>query len=54
MLTVNELKEALKESSLSKDQLDKIFNSIDFDKDGIINYSDFLAATVDKHETLTM
>ena len=54
MLTVNELKEALKESTLTKEQLDMIFSSIDFDKDGVINYSEFLAATVDKHEALTM
>jgi calcium-dependent protein kinase len=54
MLTVNELKEALRESTLSKEQLDKIFNQIDFDRDGVINYSEFLAATVDKHEALTM
>lgn len=54
MLTVNEIKEALKESTLSKEQLDRIFSSIDFDHDGVINYSEFLAATVDKHQALTM
>lgn len=31
-----------------------IFASIDFDHDGVINYSEFLAATVNKHEALTM
>ena len=34
--------------------LENIFKSIDFHHSGTINYSEFLAATVDKKKTLTM
>jgi calcium-dependent protein kinase len=34
--------------------LDDIFRSIDFNKDGQINYTEFLAATVDKKKALTL
>jgi hypothetical protein len=36
------------------EDLDGIFKAIDFNKDGLINYSEFLAATVDKRKALTM
>ena len=48
MLTINEVKEAFKDSNIPNSDVDKIFNMIDFDHDGVINYSEFLAATIDK------
>lgn len=39
---------------MPQEDLDDIFKMIDFDKDGMINYSEFLAATVDKKKALTM
>ena len=54
LLSLNEIKQAFKDSNISPEDLEDIFKSIDFDKDGLINYSQFLAATVDKKKTLTM
>jgi calcium-dependent protein kinase len=48
ILTVNEIKEAFKGSSMAQEDVDEIFNMIDFDHDGVINYSEFIAATMDK------
>jgi calcium-dependent protein kinase len=48
ILTVNEIKEAFKGSSMAQEDVDGIFNMIDFDHDGVINYSEFIAATMDK------
>lgn len=48
ILTINEIKEAFKESSIAQVDVAKIFNMIDTDHDGMINYSEFLAATIDK------
>ena len=53
-LTLNEIKEAFKGSNFSDDDLDNIFKSIDMNHDGEINYSEFLAATVDKKKALTL
>lgn len=54
MLSLNEIKEGFKESNFPQDDLDEIFKRIDLNKDGQINYSEFLAATVDKKTALTM
>lgn len=54
ILTINEIKEAFKESSIDSTDVSKIFNMIDSDHDGVINYSEFLAATIDKKKALTM
>ena len=54
LLTINEIKEALKGSNFSQEDLDGIFRSIDLNHDGEINYSEFLAATVDKKKALTL
>ena len=51
---MKEIKEGLKESNIPQEDLDEIFKSIDFKKNGQINYSEFLAATVDKRMALTM
>lgn len=54
LLTVNEIREAFKEANIAQDDLDKIFSNIDMNNDGEINYSEFLAATVDKKKALTL
>jgi len=38
---------------LNTEYIDQIFKRLDFNKDGTINYSEFLTATVDKKRTLT-
>ena len=55
LLTMKEIKDAFKEQGgVSNDNLEEIFKNLDLDKDGRINYSEFLAATVDRKKTLTM
>jgi calcium-dependent protein kinase len=48
------MKQAFKDSNISPSDLENIFKAIDFHKEGTINYSEFLAATVDKKKALTM
>jgi calcium-dependent protein kinase len=36
------------------DDVNQIFEMIDHDHDGVINYSEFIAATMDKSKALTM
>jgi len=38
---------------IDTDLIDKLFERLDFNKNGTINYSEFLAATVDKKVALT-
>ena len=54
MLSMAEVKQAFKDASIPSDDVDKIFKSLDTNGDGLINYSEFLAATVDKKKALTM
>lgn len=51
---MNEMKQAFKDATISSEDLENIFRTIDFHKEGTINYSEFLAATVDKKKALTM
>ena len=46
-ISLEELKEALKDVE-DKENIEKIMENIDFDKNGEINYSEFLAATIDR------
>ena len=48
LLNLNEMKQAFEDSNISQVDLENIFKSIDFHHSGTINYSEFLAATVDK------
>ena len=54
MLSMQEIKQAFKDSSMNADDVDRIFRTLDTNGDGLINYSEFLAATVDKKKALTM
>ena len=54
MLSMAEVKQAFKDANIPSDDVDKIFKSLDTNGDGLINYSEFLAATVDRKKALTM
>lgn len=57
IITLEQMKKGFKYDSfvtfLDNDFIEKIFKRFDFNKSGKINYSDFLAATVDKKQALT-
>lgn len=44
-ITLKELKEAMK-GRLSEDELQNILRAVDTDKNGAINYTEFIAATL--------
>jgi len=48
------MRQAFQDSNIPANELESIFKSIDFHNQGSINYSEFLAATVDKKKALTM
>jgi len=48
VLSFDEIKEGLSKLNLSANELEEIFKSVDTDKNGFINYSEFLASTIDK------
>lgn len=54
-ITANELKEALAEAHIKIDdsELEKIINEVDYHGDRIINYSEFLSATIQVKSILT-
>lgn len=54
-ITVAELREALHEANVSIDEteLDKIVNEVDYRGDRLINYSEFLSATIQVKSILT-
>ncbi len=54
LLSLVEVKAAFKESNIAWDDIDDMFRNLDFNQDGKINYSEFLAATVDRKKTLTL
>ncbi len=54
MLSFSEIKQAFKDANINADDVDKIFSTLDTNGDGLINYSEFLAATVDRKKALTM
>ena len=57
ILTIDQIKKGFTHDNfvtyLQDDIIDKIFSRFDFNKTGEINYSEFLAATVDKKKALT-
>ncbi len=54
MLSISEVKQAFKQANIPADDVEKIFKNLDTNGDGLINYSEFLAATVDRKKALTM
>ena len=52
-LELSELRTAFNELNMSEQEIDQIFERIDFNHDGEINYSEFLAATIDVQNFLT-
>jgi len=51
VISVGELKTALQNigSNLPKEEVDRIMDTVDINNTGVINYSEFLAATLDKN-----
>jgi len=54
MLSFSEIKQAFKDANINADDVDKIFSTLDTNGDGLINYTEFLAATVDRKKALTL
>ena len=54
MLSMQEVKQAFKDASIKPEDVEHIFRTLDTNGDGLINYSEFLAATVDRKKALTM
>lgn len=54
-ITANELREALHEAHIKIDEheLQKIVNEVDYQGDKLINYSEFLSATIQVKSILT-
>ena len=52
-LEIAELKQAFEKSGLSNEEMNDLFYKIDFNQDGKLNYTEFLAATVDKNKAVT-
>ena len=52
-LQLSEIKEAFKNQNLSEEQLNDIFEKIDLNNDGEIEYSEFLTVTIDKQQAFT-
>ena len=52
-LEMNEIKAAFSELNMSEQEINQIFERIDFNHDGEINYTEFLAVTVDRRKAIT-
>jgi len=51
-LEIAELKKAFANCGMSNDEMNDLFYKIDFNQDGQLNYTEFLAATVDKQKVI--
>lgn len=51
-LSMTEIKSAMMEMKITQAELELIFKNVDFNHDGEINYSEFLAVTVDRRKAL--
>lgn len=51
-LSIEEIKEAFRKNNLTEEELNLLFRNLDFNDDGEINYTEFLAATVDRKQAL--
>ena len=52
-LEISEIKEAFSDMNIPEKELEQIFNNIDLNHDGEINYTEFLAVTVDRKKAMT-
>ena len=52
-LQLSEIRTAFNELNMSEEEVGKIFERIDFNHDGEINYTEFLAVTVDRRKAIT-
>ena len=52
-LTINEIRTAFNELNMPEEEINQIFQRIDFNHDGEINYTEFLAVTVDRRKAIT-
>ena len=52
-LELSEIREAFNELNMSEEEVNQIFKRIDFNHDGEINYSEFLAVTIDRRKAIT-
>jgi calcium-dependent protein kinase len=57
IITIDQIKKGFVHDNyvtyLDNDDIEKIFSRFDFNKNGEVNYSEFMAATVDKKKALT-
>lgn len=52
-LELSEIRTAFNELNMSEEEINQIFERIDFNGDGEINYTEFLAVTVDRRRAIT-
>jgi len=53
-IEISEMKDAFRTTgNCSEDELNQIFYKVDFNEDGQVNYSEFLAATIDRKKAVT-
>lgn len=52
-LEMSEIREAFSDMNIPVAELDQIFHNIDLNHDGEINYTEFLAVTVDRKKAMT-
>ena len=52
-LALTEIRTAFNDLNLSEEEINSIFERIDFNHDGEINYTEFLAVTVDRRKAVT-
>ena len=50
---MSEIREAFSDLNVPDDDLEQIFQNIDLNHDGEINYTEFLAVTVDRKKAMT-
>lgn len=52
-LQLSEIRTAFSELNMPEEEINQIFERIDFNHDGEINYTEFLAVTVDRRKAIT-
>lgn len=52
-LQLSEIRTAFNDLNMAEDEINQIFDRIDFNHDGEINYTEFLAVTVDRRKAIT-